>query len=211
MGGCAWILCRSPIVAHHGSPAAQQCTQTPQSGAERPDPPICVHYCDPKATHNPSPQPNSVHKRPKLTSESPDPPICVHYRGHAGPPAAQQCTQTPQFGAERPDPPICVHSCGPLLPKKADRYLGRTCLQARGPGHRRGAEPDGDNQRGRRHGRRDIGKQLQCPCAWQPCAGVFGLLCPFRKMTKAVDLRMYAGPAFCGINFLNAPGFEWGA
>ena len=126
-------------------------------------------------------------------------------------PAAQHCTQTPQSGAWRLLPPICVHSCGPLLPKKADRYLGRTCLQARGPGHRRGAEPDGDNQRGGRHGRRDIGKQLQCPRAWQTCAGVFGLLCPFREMTKAVDLRMYAGPAFCGISFLNAPGFEWGA
>ena len=47
------------------STTAQQCTQTPQSGAERPDPPICVHYCDPKATHNPSPRRNSVHKRPK--------------------------------------------------------------------------------------------------------------------------------------------------
>ena len=60
----------------------QQCTQMPQSGAERPDPPICVHYCDPKATHNPSPRPT-----------------------------AQQCTQTPQNGPERPFPPICVHSC----------------------------------------------------------------------------------------------------
>ena len=30
-------------------PAAQQCTQTPQSGAERPLPPSCVHSCDPKA------------------------------------------------------------------------------------------------------------------------------------------------------------------
>ena len=43
----------------------QQCTQTPQNGAERPDPPICVHYCDPKATHNPSPRRNSVHECPK--------------------------------------------------------------------------------------------------------------------------------------------------
>ena len=63
-------------------PTVQQCTQTPQNGAERPDPPICVHYCDPKATHNPSPRPT-----------------------------AQQCTQTPQNGPERPFPPICVHSC----------------------------------------------------------------------------------------------------
>jgi len=46
-------------------PTAQQCTQTPQNGAKRPDPPICVHYCDPKASHNPSPRPNSVHKCPE--------------------------------------------------------------------------------------------------------------------------------------------------
>ena len=46
---------------------AQQCTQMPRNGAERPDPPICVHYCDPKATHNPSPRRNSVHKCPKMT------------------------------------------------------------------------------------------------------------------------------------------------
>ncbi len=38
--------------------------------------------------------------------------ICVHYRGHAGPPATQQCTQTPQIDAERPLPPICVHYRG---------------------------------------------------------------------------------------------------
>ena len=49
----------------HDPREAQQCTQMPQNGAERPDPPICVHYCDPKATHNPSPRRNSVHKRPK--------------------------------------------------------------------------------------------------------------------------------------------------
>ena len=34
-------------IAATGSPAAQQCTQTP--GAERPLPPSCVHSCDPKA------------------------------------------------------------------------------------------------------------------------------------------------------------------
>ena len=47
------------------STTAQQCTQMSQSGAERLDPPICVHYCDPKATHNPSPRRNSVHKCPE--------------------------------------------------------------------------------------------------------------------------------------------------
>ena len=30
-----------------GPPATQQCTQTPQTGAERPLPPICVHYRGP--------------------------------------------------------------------------------------------------------------------------------------------------------------------
>ena len=50
---------------------AQQCTQTPQSGVERPDPPICVHSCDPKATHSPSPQFNSVHKRPRSARRGP--------------------------------------------------------------------------------------------------------------------------------------------
>ena len=50
---------------------AQQCTQTPQSGVERPDPPICVHSCDPKATHSPSPQHNSVHKRPNSAQRAP--------------------------------------------------------------------------------------------------------------------------------------------
>ena len=54
-----------PHGCSHDPREAQQCTQTPQNGAERPDPPICVHYCDSKATHNPSPRPNSVHKRPK--------------------------------------------------------------------------------------------------------------------------------------------------
>ena len=68
--GTPWRLRRSCHLTQLASRfvsrlASQQCTQTPQSGAERPDPPICVHYCDPKATHNPSPRRNSVHKWPK--------------------------------------------------------------------------------------------------------------------------------------------------
>ena len=59
------LLHPHPHGRSHDPREAQQCTQTPQNGAERPDPPICVHYCDPKATHNPSPRPNSVHKCPK--------------------------------------------------------------------------------------------------------------------------------------------------
>ena len=60
--GTPWWLRHS---CHLAQLASQQCTQMPQNGTERPDPPICVHYCDPKATHNPSPRRNSVHKRPK--------------------------------------------------------------------------------------------------------------------------------------------------
>ena len=63
----------------HDPREAQQCTQTPQNGAERPDPPICVHCCDP----NPSPRPNSVHKRPETAR-----------RGHFG-----QSVYTPDFPA----------------------------------------------------------------------------------------------------------------
>ena len=59
-------------------PTAQQCTQTLQSGAERPDPPICVHYCDPKATHNPSPRLQQCTQTPRNGAERPFPPICVH-------------------------------------------------------------------------------------------------------------------------------------
>ena len=211
MGECAWILCRSPIVAHHGvARDATVYTNAPIRRGEARSSHLCTLLRS-QGHSQPKPTAQQCTQTPKTGAESPDPPIRVHYYGHTGLPATQQCTQTPQSNAERPSSPICVHSCGPLLPKKADRYLGRTCLQARGPGRRRGAEPDGDNQRGGRHGRRDIGKQLQCPRAWQTCAGVFGLLCPFHEMTKAVDLRMYAGPAFCGIDFLNAPGFEWGA
>ena len=60
--GTPWWLRRS---CHSTQLASQQCTQMPQNGSERPDPPICVHYCDPKATHNPSLRRNSVHKCPK--------------------------------------------------------------------------------------------------------------------------------------------------
>ena len=52
----------------HDPRESQQCTQMPQSGEEGPNPPICVHYCDPKATHNPSSRRNSVHECPKTTS-----------------------------------------------------------------------------------------------------------------------------------------------
>ena len=80
----------------------------PQNGAERPDPPICVHYCDPKATHNLSPQPNSVHKRPKTAP-----------RGHFG--QSVYTPASPRLPATAPQP-NSVHKCpktarrGPILP-----------------------------------------------------------------------------------------------
>ena len=201
-------------VSHRRAPRVARDTIVYTNAPIRRGEALIAHLCTLLPPRGAARSPTVYTNAPNRRGEARSSHLCTLLRsqGHPQPkPAAQQCTQTPQSGAESPDPPICVHFCGPLLPKKADRYLGRTCLQARGPGRRRGAEPDGDNQRGGRHGRRDIGKQLQCPRAWQTCAGVFGLLCPFREMTKAVDLRMYAGPAFCGINFLNAPGFEWGA
>ena len=130
---------------------AQQCTQTPQSGVERPDPPICVHSCDPKATHSPSPQFNSVHKRPKPARRGPILPSVytiaatrgrprhnsVHKRPKSawrGPilssvytlvvlrvPTVQQWAQTPQFGVRRLLPPICVHYRGHAGPPATQR------------------------------------------------------------------------------------------
>ena len=84
---------------------AQQCTQTPQSGVERPDPPICVHSCDPKATHSPSPQFNSVHKRPKLARRGP-------YRPFVYTIAALRGYPQPNSVHKRPKPA----RRGPILP-----------------------------------------------------------------------------------------------
>ena len=55
--GMPWRLRRSRHLTQLASRfvsrlASQQCTQTPQSGAERPDPPICVHSCVPTSVHN---------------------------------------------------------------------------------------------------------------------------------------------------------------
>ena len=54
---------------------AQQCTQTPQTGAERPDPPICVHY----RGHAGPPATQQCTQTPKTGVERPSSPICVHY------------------------------------------------------------------------------------------------------------------------------------
>ena len=121
--------------------AAQQCTQMPQNGAERPFSPICVHSCvttparsvatvytnAPKRrrevifadlctllhTHGRSQRRNSVHKCPETAPRA-------HLRRSVYTPAsprlpaaAQQCTQMPRNGSESPFSPICVHSCIP--------------------------------------------------------------------------------------------------
>ena len=88
--------------------AAQQCTQTSQNGAERPDPPICVHYCDPKATHNPSPRRNSVHKCPKTAPRG-------HFHRFVYTPASLRLlatAQQPNSVHKRPNPA----RKGPILP-----------------------------------------------------------------------------------------------
>ena len=100
------MSCRSPIVAHHGSPAAQQCTQTPQSGTERLSQPICVHYCDPKATHNPSPQPNSVHKRPKSTRRDPILPSVYTIAAMRSHPRHDSVHKRPNLASEGPCHPF---------------------------------------------------------------------------------------------------------
>ena len=108
-------------------PTAQQCTQMPQNGSKRPDPPICVHYCDPKATHNPRPRPNSVHKCPETAP-----------RGHFHrfvytivfsrlSATAQQCTQMPQNGTDRPFSAICVHYC--VLASVRNSATAQQCTQ----------------------------------------------------------------------------------
>ena len=59
------------------STTAQQCTQTPQSGAERPFSAICVHYCVLASVHN-SATAQQCTQTPQSGAERPDPPICVH-------------------------------------------------------------------------------------------------------------------------------------
>ena len=100
---------------------AQQCTQTSQSGVERPDPPICVHSCDPKATHSPSPQPNSVHKRPNSAQRAPILSSVYTIAATRGRPRHNSVHKCPKSTAERPTSPICVHFCGPPEPPTAQQ------------------------------------------------------------------------------------------
>ena len=62
----------------HDPREAQQCTQMPRNGAERPFSAICVHYCVPTSVHN-SATAQQCTQTPQSGAERPDPPICVHY------------------------------------------------------------------------------------------------------------------------------------
>ena len=98
--------------------ASQQCTQMPRNGAERPDPPICVHYCDPKATHNPSPQHNSVHKRPETAPRS-------HFGQSVYTPASSRLSATA--------PQSTVYTNAPI--RRGEARSSHLCTLLRSPGH----------------------------------------------------------------------------
>ena len=66
-----------PAPVRNGA-TAQQCTQMPQNGAERPFPPICVHSCVPAPVRNGATAQQCT-QTPQNGAERPDPPICVHY------------------------------------------------------------------------------------------------------------------------------------
>ena len=85
--GTPWWLRRSCHLAQLASRfvsrlasqlTSQQCTQMPRNGAERPFPPICVHYCVLASVHN-SATAQQCTQTPQNNTERPDPPICVHY------------------------------------------------------------------------------------------------------------------------------------
>ena len=84
---------RAPIlpfvytIAATGLPATQQCTQTPQSGARRLLPPICVHY----RGHAGPPATQQCTQTPQSDVERPLPPICVH---SCGPEAPRGCPRS---------------------------------------------------------------------------------------------------------------------
>ena len=110
-----------PDAARVAKLVSQQCTQTPQNGAERPDPPICVHCCDPKATHNPSPQHNSVHKRPNPAPRDPILPF-VYTIAIPGPPTTQAHGPTVYTNApKRPREAVLADLCTLLRPHNRTR------------------------------------------------------------------------------------------
>ena len=108
-----------PHPAARATPAAQQCTQMPQNGVERPFSPICVHYCVPTGRSRESRvatvYTNGLERRRKAVFGD----LCTLLRPPASPsaaresPALRQCTQMAQNGVERTFSAICVHYCIP--------------------------------------------------------------------------------------------------
>ena len=66
-----------PHTAVRNGAAAQQCTQTPQSGAERSEPPICVHCCVPTVAHTILASQQCT-QMPQNGADRPFSAICVH-------------------------------------------------------------------------------------------------------------------------------------
>ncbi len=98
-------------------PVAQQCTQMPRNGVERPFSPICVHYCVPTGRPR-DPRAATVYTNaPKRLREAVFGDLCTLLRPPASPRGvrmtltSQQCTQMPKNGSDRPFSAICVHSC----------------------------------------------------------------------------------------------------
>lgn len=122
MGGCAWILCRSPIVAHHGSPATRDAQ--PNSVHKHPNPAR-------RGPHSPfvytitvtrgRPRHNSVHKRPKLAQRAPILPSVYTIAAPRGHPQLNSVYKRPQGTAEKPSRVRYVVS--PQLPLEERRNL----------------------------------------------------------------------------------------
>ena len=109
---------------------AQQCTQTPQSGVERPDPPICVHY----RGHAGLPATQQCTQTPQTGAERPDPPICVHYCGHGATCDTTVYTNAPIWRPEA----LATHLCTLLRLRGRPRHDSvhkRPKLARRGPCH----------------------------------------------------------------------------
>ena len=96
----------------------QQCTQTPKTGVERPDPPICVHSCGPQGYPQPKPAAQQCTQTPQTGAERPDPPICVHYCGHGATCDTTVYTNAPIWRPEA----LATHLCTLLRPRGRPRH-----------------------------------------------------------------------------------------
>ena len=70
-----------------GRPQHNSVHKRPNPARRGPIPPICVHYCDPRAT----PATQQCTQMPQIDAERPNPPICVH---SCGPEAPRGCPRS---------------------------------------------------------------------------------------------------------------------